>query len=61
MYVKLSASDYRRLPLVQGGMEIRCTVNFRMPSTLKNAQLAEPWPNGLTLHILKKKNSRPDF
>ena len=43
MYVKLSAGHYRRLPLVQGGMEILRTVNLRMSSTLKNAQLAKPY------------------
>ena len=37
----LVQQNYRRSALVQGGMEIPCTVNFRMPSTLKNAQLAE--------------------
>ena len=41
MYVKLFAGHYRRSPLVQGGLEIPCTVNFRLPSTLKSAQLAE--------------------
>ena len=36
VYVKLSAGHYRQSLSVQGGIEIPCTVNFRMPSTLKN-------------------------
>ena len=39
--VKLSSRNYRRPPLVKGGMEIPCVVSFSKPSTLKNAQLAE--------------------
>ena len=37
IHVKLPSRHYRRSPLVQGGMEISCTVFFSMPSTLKNA------------------------
>ena len=36
VYVKLSVGHYRRSFSVQGGMETPCTVNFKMPLTLKN-------------------------
>ena len=54
MHVKLPSRHYRRLPLVQGGMEIPCTVFFSMPSTLKNAQLAERY-----LQLVKQRYSEP--
>ena len=38
MHIKLPSSHYRRSPLVQGGMEIPCTLFCSMTSILKNAQ-----------------------
>ena len=32
---KLSSTDYRQSPLVQGGLEILCNVIIKMPSTLR--------------------------
>ena len=54
MHVKLSSCHYRRSPLVQGGMRIRCTVFFSMTSTLKNAQLAERY-----LQLVKERYLEP--
>jgi hypothetical protein len=54
MYVKLSSHHYRRSPLVQGGIEIPCIVYFKMPSTLKNAQLAERY-----LQLVKDRYTEP--
>ena len=54
MHFKLPSRHYRRLPLVQGGMEIPRTVFFSMPSTLKNAQLAERY-----LQLVKQRYSEP--
>ena len=54
MYVKLSSRHYRRSPLVQGGIEIPCIVYFKMPSTFKNAQLAERY-----LQLVKDRYTEP--
>ena len=54
MYVNLSAGHYILSPLVQAGMEIPCTVNFRMPSTIKNAQLAERYLKSSDLSSLRR-------
>ena len=62
MPVKLTSRHYRRSPLVQGEMKIACTVFFRMPLTLKNAQLVDvqtnkqrPVPNK------SKRNNQPKW
>ena len=54
MHVKLTSRHYRRSLLAQGGMEIACTVFFRMPSALKNAQLAERY-----LQLVKERYTEP--
>ena len=36
---KLSETHYRRSPLVQGGLEIPCTLIIRMPGTVKSSEL----------------------
>ena len=38
---KLSSTDYRQSPLVQGGLEIPCNVIIKMPSTLINKKIIE--------------------
>ena len=35
----MSFTDYRRSPLVQGGLEIPCSVTIFMPETLKNKKI----------------------
>ena len=37
----LSATHYRRSPLVQGGLEIPCKVSVKMPGTMKNHLLMD--------------------
>ena len=41
MEAKLSSTDYRQSPLVQGGLEIPCDVIIKMPSTLVNKKIIE--------------------
>ena len=41
--VQLTSTHYRRSPLVQGGLEIRCEVTVRMPATVKNHLLIEKY------------------
>ena len=38
---KLSSTDYRRSPLIQGGLEIPCNVIVKMPPTLINKKIIE--------------------
>ena len=40
---KLSSTDYRRSPLVQGGIEIPCIVTVSMPGTVINQLLLEKY------------------
>ena len=42
---KLSSTDYRRSPLVQGGIEIPCIVTVSMPGTIINQLLMERYRN----------------
>ena len=37
----LNTTNYRRSPLVQGGLEIACKVTVRMPGTIKNHMLMD--------------------
>ena len=39
--VTLSSTNYRKSPLVQGGLEIPCRVSVSMPAMLKNRQIIE--------------------
>lgn len=39
----LTSSNYRRSPLVQGGLEIACIVTVKMPATIKNHMLVEKY------------------
>ena len=41
MYVKLSSTNYRHSPLVQGGLQIACSVVVKMPATVKNHMLID--------------------
>ena len=38
---KLSSTDYRRSPLIQGGLEIPCNIIVKMPPTLINKKIIE--------------------
>lgn len=40
---KLSETHYRRSPLVQGGLEIPCTLIIRMPGTVKSNELIKKY------------------
>ena len=35
---QLTAAHYRRYPLVQGGLEIPCSLKFKMPATKKSSE-----------------------
>ena len=37
--VKLTSSDYRKSPLFQGGLEIRCNVTVRLPASIRGEML----------------------
>ena len=39
----LSSTNYRRSPLVQGGLEIPCSVTIFMPGTLKNKEIIKTY------------------
>ena len=39
VFAELISSDYRRSPLVQGGLEIQCKVIIEMPGTIRNQLL----------------------
>jgi len=41
--VKLRETHYRRSPLVQGGLEIPCDLELKMPNTLKNAAMLKKY------------------
>lgn len=41
IFVDLTSVNYRRSPLVQGGLEIPCRVTIQMSPTQKNAQLLD--------------------
>ena len=41
VFATLSSTTYRRLPLVQGGLEIPCKVTINMAETLKNKQIID--------------------
>ena len=41
IYVEIITSNYRRSPLVQGGLEIQCKVVVEMHPTVKNNQILE--------------------
>ena len=39
METKLTSNQYRCSPITQGGIELPCTVNIKMPATLLNRNL----------------------
>ena len=40
---QLTAAHYRRSPLVQGGLEIPCSLTFKMPATKKSSELLKKY------------------
>ena len=38
---KITSSHYRKSPLIQGGLEIRCKVSVSLPGTIKNHMLLD--------------------
>ena len=36
VHATLTSTNYRRSPLVQGGLEIACRIELRMPGTITN-------------------------
>ena len=38
---EMESSHYRRSPLIQGGLEIRCKVSVTLPGTIKNHMLLD--------------------
>ena len=55
MHVELTSRHYRRSPLVQGGMEIVCSVIMKMPATLRNTKITEKY-----LEMVKEKYAEPN-
>ena len=41
--IELSLTNYRRSPLIQGGLEIPCDVNGTMPGTIDNQLILEKY------------------
>ena len=50
----LNTTNYRRSPLVQGGLEIACKVTVRMPGTIKNHMLMDRY-----LELVRKLYAEP--
>ena len=52
--VLLTAAHYRRSPLVQGGLEIPCSLTFKMPATKKSSELLKKY-----LELFESKYTEP--
>ena len=51
---KLTSTNYRRFPLVQGGIEIPCLITVTMPVTILNQLLMERFK-----HLVQEKYVEP--
>ena len=51
---QLTAAHYRRSPLVQGGLEIPCSLTFKMPVTKKRCGLLKKY-----LELFESKSTEP--
>ena len=51
---QLTAAHYRRSPLVQGGLEIPCSLTFEMPATKKSSGLVKKY-----LELFESKYTEP--
>ena len=51
---QLTAAHYRRSPLVQGGLEIPCSLTFKMPATKKSSELLKKY-----LELFESKYTEP--
>ena len=47
---KLTSNQYRCSPITQGGLEILCAVNIKMPATILNRNLLKPYEE-MVLHL----------
>ena len=56
MTAKLTSTDYRRSPLVQGGIEIPCKVIVKMRATRKNIEILEKY-----LEIIRAVYEEPEL
>ena len=45
IYLTLCSTNYRRSPLVQGGLEIACKIVVKMPGTVKNHMIVDRYKN----------------
>ena len=53
---KLSSTNYRRSPLVQGGIEIPCIITVKMPGTILNQLLMERFKQLVQERYIEPKN-----
>lgn len=56
VHATLTTTDYRRSPLVQGGLEIACKVTVKMPGTVKNHMLMDRYLELVTSLYAEPKN-----
>lgn len=54
LYLTLTSTNYRRSPLVQGGLEIACQVNVKMPGTIKNHMIMDRY-----IDLVKHRYTEP--
>ena len=52
----LTTTDYRRSPLVQGGLEIACKVTVKMPGTIRNHMLMDRYLESVRSLYAEPKN-----
>lgn len=52
----LTSTNYRRSPLVQGGLEIACEVTVRMPATIKNHMILDRYKELLNDYYIEPKD-----
>ena len=53
---KIESSHYRRSPLIQGGLEIRCKVSATLPGTIKNHMLLDRYKELVNKLYCRPKN-----
>ena len=50
---EMESSHYRRSPLIQGGLEIRCKVSVTLPGTIKNHMLLDRYKELVNKRLLR--------
>ena len=53
---EIESSHYRRSPLIQGGLEIRCKVSATLPGTIKNHMLLDRYKELVNKLYCEPKN-----